>query len=268
MTTVVTKETGGTARPQPSVYVPPDRQILDSGGGTMLETSGLDAAMVADVLSACLAHERCGVHLYRSVRSRTAMPDLVAHYDEYLEETAEHVRLLEELITASGGDPHYVSAAARTTERAAAGLLESTFLLSGSADPNTAELTMLEAVMLAEAKDRANWELLSELCGQLPNELRSRAEEITATVLEQEVEHHTWARDTRMAMLLALSTSGAMSDGARARTPRRSADSTGGTEMTRQMLYDRAKELQIPGRSNMTREELAEAVETATGDSR
>ena len=46
------------------------------------------------------------------------------------------MRLLEELITgATGGDPQYVSPAARATEKAGAGLVESTYLLAGSVDP-------------------------------------------------------------------------------------------------------------------------------------
>ena len=156
MTIVVTSATGGITRPVGALYVPPQRQVPDAGSSTALVDAGVNATFVADLLSACAAHERCGVQLYRSVAGRTVDAELRAQYERFGAETREHVDKLEELITAAGGDPQYVSAAARATEKAGAGLLESTFLLGGAIDPLTAEVAMLEAVMLAEAKDRAN----------------------------------------------------------------------------------------------------------------
>ena len=73
MTIVVTSETGGTAQPAEAVYVPPDRAVYEAGSDALAE-AGVDASFVADLLSACLAHERCGVHLYRSVAARPPMP--------------------------------------------------------------------------------------------------------------------------------------------------------------------------------------------------
>ena len=179
MTIVVTNETGGTAQPTEAIYVPPDRQVHDAGSATALAEAGIDAPFVADLLSDCLAHERCGVHLYRSVAGRTADAELRDRYEHFGAETRDHVERLEQLIAAADGDPQYVSAAARATEKAAAGLLESTYLLSGSVDPMTAELVMLEAVMLAEAKDHSNWELLAQLAsamtdGTLRRRMRDR----------------------------------------------------------------------------------------------
>lgn len=207
MTTVVTHDTGGRAQPIGALYVLPDRALPDAGAQTALAAEPVDEAFVADVLSACLAHERCGVHLYRSVAGRTTDSTLRARYEHFGEETLEHVEKLETLIAGAGGDPQYVSAPARATEKANAGLLESTFLIAGSLDTSTAELAMLEAVMLAEAKDRANWLLLSELGAQLTDKkLRSQVEAVTAEVLEQEEEHYTWAADTRATLLKSLAT--------------------------------------------------------------
>ena len=117
-------------------------------------------------LSACLAHERCGMHLYRSVAGRTTDAGPAGPLRAVRGGDTQHVAMLEELVSAAGGDPMYVSAAARATEKAGAGLVESTFLLDGSVDPVTAELAMLEAVMLAEAKDHGNWELLAQMAAQ------------------------------------------------------------------------------------------------------
>jgi rubrerythrin len=255
VTIVVTHETGGTAPPVGVVYVPPDRQVLDAGSSTALADAGLNAMFVADVLSACLAHERCGAHLYRSVATRTGEAELRQQYEHFGDETRDHVERLEQLIVAAGGDPQYVSAAARASEKAAAGLLESTFMVEGSLDPVTAELAMLEAVMLAEAKDRANWVVLSQLASQMVDgDLRRRFETVTAGILAQEEEHYTWASDTRTALLLGLA-AGAEAVG-------RSKPA----ERTRDGLYARAQEMDIAGRSQMTKEQLQAAVEEQEGE--
>jgi rubrerythrin len=254
VTIVVTSETGGTAQPAEPVYVPPDRQVRDAGSTTVLAETGLDAMFVADLLSACLAHERCGVQLYRSVAGRTADAELRARYEHFGGETRDHVERLEQLIAAADGDPQYVSASARATEKAAAGLLESTYLLSGSLDPMTVELVMLEAVMLAEAKDHSNWELLAQLVSAMtPGELRRRMQTVTSDVLAQEEEHYRWAHDTRARLLLSLAGAGSVATDS-------SPDTAPGDERTRDELYTRAQEMDIPGRSQMTKDELRAAV--------
>ena len=234
MTIVVTSETGGTAQPTEAVYVPPDRQVHDAGSNTALVETGVNAPFVADLLSACLAHERCGVHLYRSVAGRTADAELRAQYEHFGTETRDHVERLEQLVAAAGGDPQYVSASARATEKAGAGLLESTYLLTGSVDSMTAELVMLEAVMLAEAKDHSNWELLAQLASVMTDgALRRRVQTVTSEVLAQEDEHYRWAHDTRARVSLTLA-AGSVATGA-------SPDTARGDDRTRDELYARAR---------------------------
>lgn len=256
-TLMVTKATGGTAKPVGSLYVPPEVQVPDGGAGTALVDTGLDAEFLADLLSACLAHERCGVHLYRSIAGRTTDPSLRERYEEFGEQTEDHVRILEELVQGAGGDPQFVSPSARAAEKGAAGLLESTFLLGGSIDLATQELGMLEAVMLAEAKDHGNWELLALLGEQMAEcDVRDSFAVATATVLAQEEEHYGWARETRTRLLFAKATGGAAPAHTAAKTD----------EPTRAELYTEARELGIDGRSKMTKDELSDAVAQARKD--
>lgn len=253
MTTVVTKETGGTAKPVGLLYIEPDRQVVDAGSSSALARSGLDPAFTADLLSACLAHERCGVALYRSVATRTTSVPLRERYEHFGAETLDHVRLLEGLIAGAGGDPQYVSPSARATEAADAALLQSTFLFAGGVDATTAELSMLEAVMLAEVKDRANWLLLADLAEQVTDaDLQAQFREVTGPVLAQEEEHFSWASETRADMVFSLAAGAA----------------PGLTSMTRDELYAAAQELDIEGRSRMKKDELAEAVADETGADR
>lgn len=252
-TLVVTKSTGGTAKPQGSLYVEPDRQKLDPGAPTSLGEAGLDAGFTVDLLSACLAHERCGAALYRAVAGRTRESALRDKYEEFGRETVDHVALLEVLIESTGGDPQYVSPAARATERADGGLLESTFVLAGSLDGPTQEFVLLEAVLLAEAKDHSNWELLARLAEVAGSPVDEQLRSVAATVLAQEVDHYGWARDTRMEMLFGLATGG------QAPRPDDSID------LTKDDLYAHAKELEIEGRSSMSKDELAAAIAAREG---
>jgi hypothetical protein len=162
----------------------------------------LDRGFLADVLSSMLTHERCGVHLYRSVATRAVGSSLRERFEAFGGETLRHVELLEELITSAGGNPGYVSPSARATEARASKLLESTFLLAGSIDPVTAELGLVEAVFLAETIDHANWQTMARLRDALPQgDLRAAVERAVAEVEPQEDEHLEWAKTTRASLL-------------------------------------------------------------------
>ena len=255
-TLTVTSDVGGTTKAVACLYVPPERQVTDAGAGTLLEATGLDPAFTADLLSACLAHERCGVHLYRSVAGRSTLEELRARYEELGAETLAHVEILEEVILGAGGDPMYVSPAARLTEKAGAGLVESTYLLDGSIDPLTAELAMVEAVLLAETKDLGNWTLLSQLADAMAaGPVRDALTAAVDTVLAQEEEHLGWADQARAQMLYGRATGG----------QELPSDADGTvldlTDATKEELYAKAQELEIDGRSTMTKDELAAAIE-------
>lgn len=200
MPTEVTSVFGGTAKPGEMVYVPLERARIDEDFKDIGD--GLNGPFLADLLSAILTHERCGTHLYRSVAGRTQNPVLKRKYEHFGEETARHVEILERLIAGMGGDPMYVSPAARATEKADAGMLESTFLLSGSGTLLDLEMSMLDAVFLAEAKDHDNWQCLKQLVPSLPaGKVRDDFAHAVAEVEEQEDEHFGWARDMRTKMI-------------------------------------------------------------------
>jgi hypothetical protein len=114
-------------------------------------------------------------------------------FREFGEETEGHVRILEDAVRQLGGDPMFVSPGARLVEAQDTKLVE-TFLLSGAMDPASVELACVEAVLQAERKCHANWELLSQLVDTLPDSdaadvLRAAVEEVEA----QEDEHVEWA---------------------------------------------------------------------------
>lgn len=202
MTTLTpTRATGATTKASHALLAEPPYAVDDEALGAPFEGTGVNGAFVADLLSAALTHERCGTHLYRSVAGRTANPVLRARYEEFGRETERHVELLEDAIAAIGGDPQYVSPIARAVQGMDTSLLESTFRLDGTADVMVREMVMLDAVLLAETTDHANWANLAQLCEDLPDggvrEVLSRA---VREVGPQEDEHLRWSSDTKAKM--------------------------------------------------------------------
>jgi len=207
-TLTVTRASGGRSAPAPMTYIDPTLPPVESP--IALADSGLNAPFLMDTLSAMLAHERGGAALYRTVALRSNNPMLQRQYKHFGEETVEHVAILELLISHAGGDPMYVSPAARATERAGNSLIETTFMCSGSIDLMTAELVMLEAVLLAEVKDHSNWSTLMQLVPKLPSSLQTAFGDATQRVEQQEDEHLGWAKEMRSKMLSLQIQSGTM----------------------------------------------------------
>lgn len=198
-----TKDKGATTKPLPPVYVEPKQKTTDEQLRELLPDLGINTPFFADLLSGMITHERCGRHLYRSVEGRTNNPVLKAKYKEFGEETERHVEILENLITEMGGNPNYVSPAARAIEATDSKLLESTFMLDGSLDIMTAEMAMLDAVFLAESADHANWKTLGALVALLPEgSLRASFRGAVEEVEAQEDDHLGWAQDTKQKLVL------------------------------------------------------------------
>src|SRR3954451_6126589 len=206
-TLIPTKLVDARRQPADLLYVEPGQEMsLETLAG--LFPSGLDGAFVADLLSAMLTHERCGVHLYRSVAGRTTEAEAKQKYEEFGRQTLRHVEILEQVIASAGGNPNYVSFQARAVEGTNSKILESTFALGGSIDVVTQEMAMLDAVFLAETIDHANWTTLGALAKQLPDgDLRAALTAAVDEVEQQEDEHLSWAKTTRQQLVLQLAKS-------------------------------------------------------------
>jgi hypothetical protein len=198
MATLTTKETGGLAPLMTNAsFSPPECAVEPEQLAAFLDGTGLNGPFMADLLSACLMHEQCGLHLYRTAISMTNNPMLKGKYQEFGAETEEHIRIYEELIAACGGRPGYVSPTARLTEALDSKLHEAAILLPDGADEAALELAILESVVLAETKCHSNWSLIQKLAAELPEgAARTAFQSAVDQVEEQEDEHIRWARET------------------------------------------------------------------------
>lgn len=206
-----TAANAATTKASDVVSVVPPLTMTDEKLKQSIALDGLNVPFIADLVSSFLAHERCGRHLYRSVAGRTNNPVLKKRYEQFGAETERHVEIYEDLVTAMGGSPYYVSPAARAVEATDSKLLESTFLLGGSIDIMTEEMVMLDAVLLAESVCHANWQAMGQLGHELPEgDIRTKWLAAVEEVEQQEDEHLEWAREARMKMALVQARSPAM----------------------------------------------------------
>src|SRR3954469_11214598 len=147
--TVITPPRSNGARSVPieMTEVPPEATMPADVLSALAPDAGVNGQFLSDLLSGFLAHEQCGVHLYRTVAGATANPVLQGKYRQFLGQTEEHVRILEELIGDLGGNPFYVSPSARLVHAMNTGLLQGVVLAAGSGEVLHREMAMLEAVM-------------------------------------------------------------------------------------------------------------------------
>ena len=78
-------------------------------------------------------------------------------------------------------------------------------------------------------------------------------------ILAEEEEHYGWASDMRSQLLMSIAVGG---------TDDADGTSAAATDVTRDELYAQAQELDIPGRSQMTKDELRAAVDEHGGADR
>ena len=191
-------DTGGCTMPISMVVCRPERAVTSDQLSTQMPAAdGLNVAFIAGILSAFLAHERAGAALYRVAAEHSDNPMLVDKYAEFGRETVEHIAIYQQLVADLGGDPHYVSPAARMTEQLGQKLLEAPVSLAGSVDLITLEAAFLQAVITAEHTCHDNWALLAQLGEALPDATaRAAVRQAVAAVTPQEDEHVSWANET------------------------------------------------------------------------
>lgn len=203
--TRVTKDTGATIKPGPMITAHPDQVVTDADaaltdfGGD----SGLNGPFLADLLSACIAHENMGKNLFQLLGQTTANPMLQAQYATFRGDAVTAAEGYMMLVEALGGNPRYASPAGRMTEGLDQKMIES-FLAAGSADPLTLDLKGVEQVLLASTTCVANTSLLAELAEGLDEDSEARAamETAVAALAPVQQQHLEWAASMQQTMVL------------------------------------------------------------------
>lgn len=158
-----------------------------------LVNSKIDHQQLLDKLSESMAVERDGQRLYEAAIQQISDRETAQRFQDFYQQTRRHQDIVAELINALGGDPSYMSPAARVAQRKAEALLR-TMTEDRGLSLEERELNAIENIVLAETKDQMDWEVLVRIAIRAGNEaLQSIMRRSANEVVREEKTHLQWA---------------------------------------------------------------------------
>lgn len=152
-----------------------------------------------ELLYQALETEQGGIKVYETAVTCAQNKDLKKEWEEYLEQTREHERVVRELFDKIGLDPETQTPGRKVVRSIGETLVKVMKMAKSEADPPAAELVAAECVVLAETKDHMNWELIGEAGKKLKGEDGKALQDAYEQVEDEEDEHlyHTtgWSRE-------------------------------------------------------------------------
>jgi len=154
---------------------------------------------VRELLYQALETEIGGVDVYTTALRCVQNDDLEEEWDKYLEQTKNHVTIMEDTLRKLGLDPNEETPGRKVVRNIGESLVQSMEMALAEGEPGAAQLVAAEAVVLAETKDHQNWHLIGEVVKQVKGETAKILKEAHDKVEHEEDEHlyHTkgWARE-------------------------------------------------------------------------
>ena len=154
---------------------------------------------VRELLYQMLETEMGGVQVYTAAIQCAENEDLKEEWEEYLEQTQNHVTVVQECMQKLGLDPNEETPGREVVRHIGESLVGAIELAIEAGEPAAAQLTAAECVVLAETKDHLNWHLLGEVMKKAKGDVAKALKEAHEQVEHEEDEHlyHTkgWARE-------------------------------------------------------------------------
>jgi bacterioferritin (cytochrome b1) len=160
---------------------------------------------VRELLYQALETEIGGVQVYTTAIRCAENEDLKEEWEEYLEQTKNHVTIMEDVLMKLDLDPNEETPGRKVVRTIGESLVQSMEMALAEGQPGAAQLVAAEAVVLAETKDHQNWHLIGEVMKNAKGEVAKVLKEAHEQVEHEEDEHlyHTkgWARELWMESL-------------------------------------------------------------------
>ena len=154
---------------------------------------------LSELLYQALETELGGVQVYETALRCAINEDLKEEWEEYLEQTREHVQIMQDTMEKLGLDPEVETPGRNVVRHIGQSLVEAMEMALSEDKPEAAQLVAAECVVLAETKDHQNWELIGEAAKKAKGDVAKALKEAHGEVEEEEDEHlyHTagWARE-------------------------------------------------------------------------
>ena len=152
-----------------------------------------------ELLYQALETELGGVQIYTTAVRCAENEDLKEEWEEYLEQTRNHVRIVQKTMETMGLDPQEETPGRKVVRHIGESLVKAMEMALESGEAGAAQLVACEAVSLAETKDHLNWHLIGEVAKKLTGENAKALKAAHEEVEDEEDEHlyHTkgWTRE-------------------------------------------------------------------------
>lgn len=150
-----------------------------------------DQKQLQELLYQALETELGGIEVYEAAIQCAVNPDLKKEWQEYLEETRTHRKVLLEVFEALGMDPDVRTPGREVVAHLGQSLVEAMQMAAAAGDPEGAERVAGECVVLAETKDHLNWTLIGHVAehGKGPE---TRTLKAAFDAVEQDEDHHLY----------------------------------------------------------------------------
>jgi len=152
-----------------------------------------------ELLCQALETEKGGVAVYETALTCAVNEELKEEWQEYLDQTRNHERVLLEVFEQLGLDPAEDTPGRKVVAHIGESLVKAMKMALSAGSPEAAELVAAECVVLAETKDHLNWELIGEAAKKLTGESAKALKAAHDEVEDEEDEHlyHTqgWSRE-------------------------------------------------------------------------
>lgn len=152
-----------------------------------------------ELLYQALETELGGVQIYTTALTCAVNKDLKKEWQEYLEQTTNHVEIVKGVFEALGLGTGKETPGRKVVRHIGESLVKAMEMAKSAGTPTAAELVAAECVVLAETKDHLNWELIGETAkketGDAAKALKAAYEEVENE--EDEHLYHTtgWTRE-------------------------------------------------------------------------
>lgn len=158
-----------------------------------------------ELLLQALEHERGGVLLYQTALECVVHDELRDEWEKYLMQTGNHVEALTRACMDLGLDPDEMTPGRQIVRHTGTALVVAMKMALAAEDREAAELVACDAVVLAETKDHANWQLIGECAQRLEGAAQQALQHAYDQVEDEEDEHlyHSkgWCRELWMGAL-------------------------------------------------------------------
>ena len=164
-----------------------------------MENKPLMTTQAVDLLYQALETEKGGVQIYTTAL-RCAVNDGLKHeWNEYLEQTKQHVQIVSDILRQMNLDPEAETPGRKIVRHIGGSLVKAMEMALRGPDLAAAQIVAAECVTLAETKDHLNWGLIGQLANNSSGDASSILKEAHDKVEPEEDEHlyHTagWTRE-------------------------------------------------------------------------